>query len=106
MKPSEFQTRIEAQRRVLELVNSCNFSNEQLLGLSAKALGRWTLSNKLPENSPVVESLYNISHKLFFLSTKSQDQISGGYQKVTREVDQMICDLESLLERFTESRKP
>lgn len=83
---SEFNNRIDAQRKILRLVNGfCHFQ-EELFGLSSGALERWALVNSVPQHHPLLSLLQQAAAKLFFLSNKSQEQITDEYQSVSEEV--------------------
>lgn len=82
---SEFNNRIDAQRRILRLVNSRNLE-EELFGLSTGALERWARANRCDEYDPLLVLLKQAAAKLFFLSNKSQEQITDEYQTLSEEV--------------------
>lgn len=92
----EFNNRIEAQRIILEVINSKS-SSEPLFGLSKGAIDRWRNSNTLKEDDAVLKMLYNISAKLFFLANKSQEQISERYQSVNAEIKMLMEQLKLLI---------
>jgi hypothetical protein len=85
---AEFNNRISAQRKVLDLVNS-RIAREELFGLSAKAIDRWVLVNQLDHDSPLVQLIRITSDKLFFLANKSQEQITEEYDTVSHEITQL-----------------
>ena len=78
----EFNNHIAAQRAILRVVNHKPWGNEQLFGLSTKALDRWISVNRIEPDSRLVKLLRDISAKLFFLANKSQEQISDDYKAV------------------------
>ncbi|UJW79038.1 hypothetical protein [Hydrogenophaga sp. SL48] len=82
---SEFNNRIATQREILLEVNSCVWQ-EELFGLSSGAIDRWTTINRLESESTLVESIRLAAKKLFFLSNKSQEQITEEYQHLADEV--------------------
>ena len=98
---SEFQNRIEAQRRVLAIVNSSKGFSEQLLGLSAKSLERWARVNSLAVNDPILGKLTEISASLFFLASKSQEQITEDYQLLLTKVANLMSELKPLVREQT-----
>jgi hypothetical protein len=100
---SEFQNRIEAQRQVLAIVNSVGF-REQLLGLSAKSLERWAGANFVTKDDAILEKLTAISGSLFFLATKSQEQITEDYSLLSRKVSALMKELRALMSKGVESR--
>lgn len=83
---SEFNNRIDAQRRILRLVNGSRDLQEELFGLSSGALERWARINGFNENNPLLVLLKQAAAMLFFLSNKSQEQITGEYQGLSDEV--------------------
>ena len=86
---SEFNNRIAAQRRILRLVNGSRDLEEELFGLSSGALERWAGINGFDEHSPLLVLLKRAATKLFFLSNKSQEQITHEYQCLSHEVDSL-----------------
>lgn len=92
---SEFNNRIDAQRRVLRVVNGTLHVREELFGLSTGALERWASVNQIDRNGVLVALLYEAASKLFFLSNKSQEQITEEYRQLSDEVNMLtkkICD--------------
>jgi hypothetical protein len=83
---SEFNNRVDAQRRILKLVNEVHEMQEELFGLSSGALERWAQVNKLDEHNPLLVLLKQAAAKLFFLSNKSQEQITDEYQSLSDQV--------------------
>jgi hypothetical protein len=83
---SEFSNRISAQRRILQIVNCKQWKNEELLGLSSKAIERWISINQIDPSSNLVELIKIASSKLFFLANKSQEQISEDYRVISQEI--------------------
>src|SRR5262245_55179927 len=84
----DFSNRVDAQRLVLEVVNSREW-NEELFGLSRGALLRWTGANRMDPSSPLVKALELVSDKLQFLANKSQEQITDEYRALSQEVATM-----------------
>lgn len=82
---SEFNNRIAAQRDILLVVNSRK-QNEELFGLSSGAIDRWTAANHLQPNSALPCLIRQAAAKLFFLSNKSQEQITQEYRSLSSEV--------------------
>jgi hypothetical protein len=83
---NEFNSRIAAQRQVLQLVNRKNWGKEELFGLSRKAIDRWIAVNRIDPESQLVKLIETASAKLFFLANKSQEQISDEYKMVSSEI--------------------
>ncbi len=93
----EFLNRMDKQREVLESVNKKVIINEELFGLSRKAIERWTNVNNIEINSRIVSVLLNISDKLNFLACKSQEQISDEYILLSKEISSLHQDLNRIL---------
>ena len=89
---SEFNNRVAAQRDVLSVVNSLIWT-EELFGLSAGAIDRWVKNNNVKEDSALVLLVKEVAEKLFFLSNKSQEQITEEYKSLSRLVDAIIQKL-------------
>ena len=91
----EFNNRMDVQRNVLEVINRCLNNKEELCGLSKKAIERWIAVNRLNSESELCKILFKISADLFFLATKSQEQVSEEYRSLSSEISQLQYDLES-----------
>ena len=87
---SEFNNRIAAQREILISVNSGRWQ-EELFGLSSGAIDRWMNANRLESGSALVELIHQAADKLFFLSNKSQEQITEDYKHLSREVSALTA---------------
>ncbi len=95
---SEFNNRITAQREVLKVVNSKFKNKEELCSISKSGIDRWSNVNNI-DNQELIDLLYMVSDKLFFLANKSQEQITEDYLLLSYEVSnlkQKILDLLSL----------
>jgi len=93
---NEFNNRIDAQRQVLRVVNAHQFV-EELLGLSRKAIERWLDVNRVKPSEDVATLLFDISSKLFFLSCKSQEQVTEEYGLLSVEIRSLRVSLEEAL---------
>lgn len=82
---SDFLNRIEVQRRVVKLINNSRLTY-QLSGLSTNSLKKWASDNNIEEKSDVYNHLLLISSKLFFLSNRSQEQISEDYKMISADI--------------------
>ncbi len=91
---TEFTNRMDIQRQVLKIVNSLAHSDEELLGLSDGAITRWAKSGRRTQDDSVVCLLRQISDKIAFLATKSQEQISESYKRTISEVPDLVRRLE------------
>jgi len=83
---SEFNNRIDAQRKIIRLVNCSRDLQEELFGLSGGAIQRWARVNRLDEHDPLMVLLEEAAAKLFFLSNKSQEQVTDEYKSLSDEV--------------------
>jgi hypothetical protein len=90
---SEFNNRIDAQRQILRFVNCAGEMQEELFGLSTGALERWARVNELDDHSPLLALLKQAAAKLFFLSNKSQEQITDEYQSLSDEVADLTAQI-------------
>lgn len=94
---SEFLNRIDLQREVIKMMNESNLYNFQISGLSVKAIDRWKNENNIDRNDNVYMALIKIADKLFFLSNKSQEQITEDYKSLSEEVYGYVIQLTQLL---------
>jgi hypothetical protein len=92
---SEFNNRIDAQRKILGIVNSHAWA-EELFGLSSGALKRWSDINGVSSSSPLRVALSEAAGKLFFLANKSQEQVTDEYQLLADEVEEMTAAIQEL----------
>lgn len=83
---NEFNNRIDAQRRILRTVNKHGWPAENLSGLSNKAVERWILANQIDVSSRLAELIRSAGRVLFFLASKSQEQITDDYKHRSQEV--------------------
>ena len=90
----EFLNRITAQRKLINIVNKASYNNFPLVGLSTKSLERWRNENSFSEESELMQTLYLLSSKLFFLANKSQEQITNEYQLLSKSVNDLIQHLQ------------
>jgi hypothetical protein len=88
----EFNNRIAAQRAILRVVNDRRWNNEQLFGLSTKAIDRWVSVNQIEPTSRLVQLVKDVSAKLFFLANKSQEQVSDEYITVRMQIT-AVCEM-------------
>ena len=93
----EVINRMDAQRKVLEVVNQKCGNKEELCGLSKKSIERWIIANRLSTKDEISKILFNISEKLFFLAHKSQEQISEEYRLISSEISKLQLDLQKEL---------
>lgn len=93
---SEFLNRIDLQREVIKIVNEGK-QKFKISGLSIKAIEKWQNENQVSSNSEILNVLKIISGKLYFLSNKSQEQITEDYQNLSREVTLYLGNLKHLI---------
>lgn len=97
---SEFNNRMSAQRAILYSVNCVNWT-EELFGLSSGAIDRWTNVNKIESHEKLVELIRNVAEKLFFLSNKSQEQITEDYKGLSTEVAELTILIKQAILKHT-----
>jgi hypothetical protein len=102
---SEFNNRISAQRDILSVVNSGQWT-EELFGLSSGAIERWISANSLDKNTGLVILITEAAEKLFFLSNKSQEQVTEEYKHLSVEVAALTRKIAQALESFRAMPKP
>lgn len=93
----EFNNRMDAQRNVLRVINNNRSYSEELCGLSNRAIERWITVNRINPESRISEILFEISEKLFFLATKSQEQVTEEYRSLSNEIVLLHHKLEGVL---------
>jgi hypothetical protein len=81
----EFNNRIDAQRVILNLVNRAHWK-EELYGLSSGAIDRWVRANGIDPSADLPRAVCESADKLFFLSNKSQEQVTDEYRLLSTEV--------------------
>ena len=92
---SNFNNRIAAQRALLRTVNDGRWPQENLFGLSSKAIERWVLANRLDPNCRLVRLVYSASEKLYFLANKSQEQVTEEYEILSKSFDSVLNAVEA-----------
>lgn len=93
---TEFSNRIDAQRHILKIVNSSMNVSEPLLSLSNKSIKRWYTVNQINNELSLVGKITEASEKLFFLANKSQEQITGEYKSISREISEITNEIKIL----------
>lgn len=91
----EFNNRIDAQREILRSVNALPWRTEKLLGLSSKAILRWSTVNQLDQTSRLIEMVTEAASCLFFLANKSQEQITDNYSMKSSRVAQLSSSIQN-----------
>lgn len=92
---SDFKNRIDTQHKILDIINSYPW-NEELYSLSSLAIKRWKNNNQ-NINDLIVHKLIEISENLFFLGTKSQEQITEDYRNLSTKIFYLEEELINLL---------
>jgi hypothetical protein len=90
---NEFNNRIDAQREILKLVNLKTWPQEELCGLSKKAIDRWILVNVLDPRCRLVELVRTAADQLFFLANRSQEQVTDEYKLRSRKVGLLMTEI-------------
>jgi hypothetical protein len=98
----EFRNRMSAQREILSIVNKFSWRSEKLCGLSENAIVRWSTANRLEAKSEVVVLVRKAARLLFFLATKSQEQVTDEYRARMCEVIRVIEELRLLFKNATQ----
>jgi hypothetical protein len=96
---TEFNTRIAAQRRILEIVNAREW-HEELFSLASKAIERWLGKNKIDGTSELAALVREAGAKLFFLANKSQEQITEDYRLLSIELSELACRLKNAVQEY------
>jgi hypothetical protein len=94
---SEFKDRVEAQRRLLKIVNERSWTGEQLFSLNKRAIDRWSSANRLDCSSKFVTLLREASRTIFEMANHSDDPICGVYRLSTSELSRIADSLHSAL---------
>ncbi|KAA6334966.1 hypothetical protein EZS27_016774 [termite gut metagenome] len=95
---SDFLNRIDLQRKVIKIVNKSVYKF-QISGLSIMSIKKWKEENRINNDNDIFQLLILISSKLFFLSNKSQEQITEEYKNLTLEVSGFVNQLELLIKK-------
>ncbi|PIT56079.1 hypothetical protein [Snodgrassella alvi] len=95
---NEFNNRIAAQRKALNIVNGSGLFFEPLLSLTEKAIDRWSNNNRIDNRNQLVMLLKSISENLFFLANKSQEQVTEDYKILSEKVNNQLLKLKHELE--------
>lgn len=98
---TEFNTRIAAQRRMLEIINSRRWK-EELFSLANKAIERWLIRNQIDSSSELAVQVRAGGAKLFFLANKSQEQITEDYKLLSQEVADLTSSLEASIKSYSD----
>ena len=75
----EFSSRVEAQRQLVQAVNTHEWKREQLFALTEKAIQRWSTVNQIDSTTRLVKLLRAASLQVFVMANHSDDPIAGAY---------------------------
>ena len=92
---NEFNDRMSAQRRIVQLVNLRAWHKEELFGLSTKAIDRWLSVNCIDPSCRLVQLVRSVSKELVCLATKSQEQVSEDYRILSARVEEITKAIEA-----------
>ena len=92
----EFVNRMDAQRQVLKYVNSLSEIEEELFGLTKLSIERWRAKNSFMNSDTIGNVLLELSNKLSFLASESQQQITKEYSAISEEFFKVFGQLKSI----------
>lgn len=87
---NDFINRIDAQRQVLNLVNSRIRGGEELFGLSEKAISRWENANDIDACRSLSIHLRELAVALQTLANKSQETVTDDYRAKAVRVHMLV----------------
>lgn len=88
-----FISKVLAERKVLEIVNSCYSGELQLPGLSSSAIESWRCKVALPANHPLIESLVTLGSLTQTLSNRSNESFAPLDPSTEPEIRRKIAEL-------------
>ncbi|HMH11717.1 MAG TPA: hypothetical protein VK578_01295 [Edaphobacter sp.] len=95
---SEFTNRVEAQRRLLKIVNAKKKHGEELFSLSDSAIQRWSSVNGVDPSSRVVDLLKKASDRVFVMANHSDAPIADEYLLTVEELCHIGDELKEVVE--------
>jgi hypothetical protein len=95
---SEFTNRVEAQRRLLKIVNGKKKQKEELFSLGDSAIQRWSSVNGIDPSSRVVALLKGASDRVFVMANHSDAPIAEEYLLTVEELYHIGNELEDAVE--------
>jgi hypothetical protein len=102
-----FINKVQAERRVLDLVNRYTSRERQLAGLSRSAISDWQRRQGVAEAAAVVTELHTLAIACQSLSDRSQETFRNLERGAADQIDLMCKRLElTLRSAFGESRAP
>lgn len=97
----EFSSRVEAQRQLVQAVNTHQWKQEQLFALTAKAIQRWSTVNHIDPATRLVQLLHAASLQVFIMANHSDDPIAGTYLLSRKRVQIIESELRSELSNIS-----
>ena len=93
---SEFENRIEAQRKLIKTVNERISHGERLSALTEPSIDRWASANRRVADDRVVKILRNASKEIFAMANHSDDPVCGTYRLSAEELASLTKELEQI----------
>ncbi len=97
----EFSSRVEAQRQLVQAVNTHPWEQEQLFALTAKAIQRWSTVNHIDPAGRLVQLLHVASLQVFIMANHSDDPIAGAYLLSRKRVQTIEDELRAELKNIS-----
>jgi hypothetical protein len=97
---TELSNRVEAQRKILRVVNSRRWRNEQLFSLTTSAIYRWASRNGLDTSSKLFGLLSSASAQIFVTANHSDDPVAGTYLITQQRVTEIERDVKTEVARL------
>jgi hypothetical protein len=95
---TEFTNRVEAQRRLLKIVNAKKKQKEELFSLTDSAIHRWSSVNGVDPSSRVVALLKGASDRVFVMANHSDAPIAEEYLLTVEELYHIGDELKEAVE--------
>ena len=95
----EFVNRMDAQRQVLRYINTLTGIEEELFGLTRLSIERWKAANSFGNSDSIGNLLLELSNKLSFLASESQQQITKEYSAISEEFFMIFDQLKNCFVR-------
>ena len=94
-----FIRKVDAERKVLRIVNEVTSGPRQLAGLSANAIDSWRQRAGIPEAEGISECLLQIAGLCQLLSNRSHENFNSLDPALMQKIDDELVGLRLLLER-------
>jgi len=95
-----FISKVEAQRRILNIVNRHPKIQEKLSGLSLPAINDWTIKCQIMPKQPIFNTLLELSDLCQLLSDRSHETFQQLPQELLSKLEsgihQLKCDIATL----------